>query len=88
MSIYPQREDKWRVSGIITLNISLKLLIPYQTSTSCNYNPKLVKATLTGYVNIPTGSEASLKEAVATVGPISIANDASPASFSFYKGGK
>jgi cathepsin L len=54
----------------------------------CRYNPANSGATCTGYVSIqPTGSEANLQDAVANIGPISVAIDASHMSFQLYKKG-
>jgi len=53
----------------------------------CKFQRKSVGATLRNYTDIPSGSEADLKEAVATVGPISVAIDASQTSFQLYASG-
>jgi len=53
----------------------------------CKFNPANVGATLSSYQDIPTGSEADLQNATATVGPISVAMDAGLASFQLYKSG-
>ena len=44
-------------------------------------------ATDIGFVDIPQGDEEALKAALATVGPVSIAIDASQSSFQFYSEG-
>lgn len=54
---------------------------------SCKFNPDKVGATVTGHVDVKTGDEAALKEAVANVGPVSVAIDASSIFFQFYKKG-
>jgi len=54
---------------------------------SCHFKTRDVGATDAGYVDIQQGSETQLKEALATVGPISIAIDASQSSFQLYESG-
>jgi len=51
---------------------------------SCMYNPTGKAAKCKGYREIPVGNEKALKRAVARVGPISVAIDASLTSFQFY----
>ncbi|WAR08968.1 CATL-like protein [Mya arenaria] len=58
-----------------------------QEEDKCKYNKKLEKAEVTGYVDVDSGDEDKLREAVATQGPISIAIDASHPSFQSYAGG-
>lgn len=61
---------------------------PYRgTDGKCHYNPKNSGATDKGYTDIKSFSEDDLKAAVATVGPICVAIDASGDSFQFYKKG-
>lgn len=56
-------------------------------SWNCRYNPKNSGATDTGFVDILPGDEEKLKAAVATIGPISVAIDASRGSFQLYHEG-
>ncbi|KAJ8716396.1 hypothetical protein PYW07_003023 [Mythimna separata] len=61
---------------------------PYEgVDDKCRYNPKNSGADDTGFVDIPQGDEEKLMQAVATVGPVSVAIDASQESFQFYSDG-
>nr|CAD7392043.1 unnamed protein product [Timema cristinae] len=63
-------------------------LYPYRAhDEKCRYNPQNSGATDVGFTDIESGSEDQLMEAVATIGPVSIAIDASQESFQFYKTG-
>lgn len=53
----------------------------------CKYSPKYSAANITGFVDIPR-DESSLREAVATVGPVSVGIDTLPETFLFYERGK
>lgn len=58
---------------------------PYTAKNGkCLYKKADVGATCTGYVNIMQGSEADLKNAVAKIGPISVAMDANHQSFQVF----
>lgn len=61
---------------------------PYKAyGQTCQYSDKNIGATVTGYVDVKKGSEDELQKAVANVGPISVAIDASNWSFQFYSDG-
>ncbi|XP_072024516.1 digestive cysteine proteinase 3-like [Amphiura filiformis] len=61
---------------------------PYNAENgNCKYDKNKVVAKVTGYVEIRSGSEDELQNAIATVGPISVAIDASHFSFQFYHSG-
>nr|XP_046273344.1 cathepsin S-like isoform X2 [Scatophagus argus] len=53
----------------------------------CKYNPKYRAALCSNYSFLPEGDEFALKEAVANIGPISVAIDASRPKFVFYRHG-
>ncbi|XP_072021132.1 LOW QUALITY PROTEIN: digestive cysteine proteinase 2-like [Amphiura filiformis] len=54
---------------------------------SCVYDASKEVSKDTGHVDVESGSESDLQNAVATVGPISVAIDASHSSFQFYSSG-
>jgi len=61
---------------------------PYEAADgTCRFKAANVGATDTGYTDITSKDESALQQAVATVGPISVAIDASHASFQLYKHG-
>jgi cathepsin L len=61
---------------------------PYKAKDGmCHFRKPDVGATDTGYMDIKHGSEDDLMTAVATVGPISVAIDASKPTFRMYKRG-
>ncbi|XP_038826790.1 procathepsin L-like isoform X2 [Salvelinus namaycush] len=59
---------------------------PYDDDV-CHYLPEFSAVNETGFVDIPSGKENALMNAVASVGPISVAIDASHKSFQFYQSG-
>jgi len=61
---------------------------PYKAiDESCEFKKKSVGATITGFKDVQSGSESSLQSAVAKIGPISVAIDASSLTFQFYSSG-
>ena len=61
---------------------------PYEArDDSCRFDSSQVGATDTGFVSVAQDDEQSLQDAVANVGPISVAIDASHPSFQQYSGG-
>lgn len=61
---------------------------PYEgVDGTCRFNSKTVATDVTNYVDIKTGSEDDLQDAIATIGPIAVAIDASHSSFQFYSSG-
>jgi len=59
----------------------------YAEDRTCEFEKSRVAASLTGYVDVTRGDEEALKQAVATVGPVSVAIDASHGSFQSYRSG-
>jgi cathepsin L len=61
---------------------------PYKArDEKCTYKTSCIGATVTGFVDIPSKNESALQQAVATIGPISVAIDAGHNSFQLYKSG-
>jgi len=61
---------------------------PYEAKEGkCRYTKRNSGATDTGFIDVPQGDEQKLKEALATVGPVSVAIDASQPTFQFYSQG-
>lgn len=61
---------------------------PYKAvDQKCHFKAADVGATVTGYTDIPSGDENALTNAIATIGPISVAIDASNWSFQMYQSG-
>ncbi|KAB5562041.1 hypothetical protein PHYPO_G00013380 [Pangasianodon hypophthalmus] len=73
---------------IYNSGIDIEEYYPYEArDESCRFNPATVGAACTGYEYIRSGDEYDLQEAVATIGPISVAIDASQSSFQLYDSG-
>lgn len=61
---------------------------PYEAhDDKCRFKSKTVGADDKGYVEIPSGDERRLKQAIALKGPVSVAIDASQESFRLYESG-
>jgi cathepsin L len=70
------------------LGIDTERSYPYEGEDDvCRYKPGNRGATDTGFVDIPQGDEEALKLAVASMGPVSVAIDASHETFQLYKSG-
>nr|AJF94916.1 cathepsin L7 [Nephilengys cruentata] len=68
--------------------IDTEVSYPYTAKNgSCHFDKANIGATCTGYLNVPDGDEDALKQAVATVGPISVIIDACHNTFINYKSG-
>ena len=73
-----------RIMVIIDVNQIFIYILAYLI---CIFNNKTIRATSTGYVDIQSESESNLTAAIATIGPISVAIDASKSSFHYYNSG-
>ncbi|KAH8304085.1 hypothetical protein KR059_000168 [Drosophila kikkawai] len=61
---------------------------PYKAvNDKCKFNRATIGATINGFVALPAGDEKKLAEAVATIGPISVAIHVVPGSFQHYSSG-
>lgn len=58
-----------------------------QQNGTCQYNVSTRAATCSKYVELPYADEAALKDAVANVGPVSVAIDATQPTFFLYRSG-
>lgn len=68
--------------------IDTELTYPYEAQDDkCRYRKINKGADDRGYVDVPSGQEDKLKIALATIGPVSVAIDASHESFQFYSTG-
>jgi len=60
---------------------------PYGPHGACRFDPTKIVAKVTGFVDLPSKDENALQQAVATIGPMAVAIDASHSSFQLYKSG-
>ncbi|XP_054277596.1 procathepsin L-like [Macrosteles quadrilineatus] len=61
---------------------------PYKAEENeCKYNAKKKGATCSGYVDLTEGYEQEMQQAVAKIGPVAVAIDASQSSFILYQSG-
>ena len=76
------------VNIIRYLIYSVNILSSVLQDDDCTFDKSKAVATCTGFTDVTSGSETDLQSAVATVGPVSVAIDASLSSFQLYKSGK
>merc|ERR1719206_1002878 len=73
---------------VINKGIDTEASYPYKAvDQQCMFNASNVGATISKWTDIPSGSEPDLMKAIATVGPISVAIDASEYTFQLYSSG-
>ena len=67
--------------------IATRAAYPYlEKDSTCRYSRSMMNATVSSFVRLPQGNEARLTEAIANVGPVTIAIDVTQ-RFQFYKSG-
>lgn len=62
-------------------------LFCYMQQSTCRYDPKTSGARIKGYVKLESDNEKALTNAIANIGPISVAVDFSSPQLQFYKKG-
>nr|AAH60424.1 MGC68723 protein [Xenopus laevis] len=81
----------WAVSSfryIIDNGIELESIYPYQGKDGkCSYTPVKKAPRCTSYRQLPYGNEATLKQVVGLMGPVSVAIEGSRKTFRMYKSG-
>jgi cathepsin L len=79
----------WALQYIIDNNgIETEKDYPYETEQGrCRFKSSKIAGHISSYVNITSGSEDDLQDAVGNTGPVSVGIDASNQSFQFYSSG-
>ncbi|XP_029683504.1 cathepsin L1 [Takifugu rubripes] len=74
---------------VVNNGLESTITYPYTSvdTQPCYYDSRLAVAHIKDYRFIPKGDEQALADAVATIGPITVAIDASHSSFLFYSSG-
>lgn len=70
------------------LELQIVISFLFHQDGQCRFKPGNVGAKCTGFVDVTAGDEDALKEAVATIGPVSVGIDASHSSFQLYESGE
>ncbi|CAK6967805.1 cathepsin S-like [Scomber scombrus] len=79
---YPYQGNQWSVIGLKEIKTPVAM-----QDGQCHHSSNSNVATCSYHHCLPAGDEDMMKQAVYTIGPISVAIDASPEEFSFYKSG-
>lgn len=93
-----QSSDTYPYTSVVRLNLQnsswwlciqlvLNIYVSPQDTQPCYYDSRLAVAHIREYRFIPQGDEQALADAVATIGPITVAIDADHSSFLFYSSG-